>query len=96
MPKKHTATVTKYPTGVFGIATLGHHFYAFAATEEEARAAIATINPPPSEVTWRECYFHQGNVNDYRSRPYTPAPPAPPSTNAKKPRKRAESKKIPR
>lgn len=70
-----SVVVTRYPTGIFGIAYAGATFWKTCCKEAEVHNAIASLNIPADQVKWQERYYHNGRYlisSDYRLREYIP------------------------
>jgi hypothetical protein len=71
-----SATVTRYPTGVFGLSYRGSTFYWWGFSEEEAHRKIEHLRIPATEVEWRENFYDDRfDINDprcYQIRRYIP------------------------
>lgn len=73
---KTLATVTRYPTGYFGIDYMGSMFFDSSFDESEIHEKLKQLRIPPNQVKWEERYFDaRFNPNDprsYRTRKFTP------------------------
>lgn len=70
-----SVVVTRYPTGIFGIAYGAMMFWKTCWKEAEVHAAIASLNIPADQVKRQERYYHNGRYlisSDYRLREYIP------------------------
>ena len=74
--KTTLATVTRYPTGYFGIAYQGSMFFDSSFDESEIHEKLEQLRIPVNHVKWEERYFDtQYNPNDprsYKTRKFTP------------------------
>ena len=70
------ATVTRYPTGCFGIDYNGSMFFWWGFVEADVHAELERLRIPPRRVKWEERYYDRKyDFNDprsYRTRPFTP------------------------
>lgn len=64
----YSALVTRYPTGIFGIAFDGRMFWKTCWTEAEVHEELAALKLPKRHVKWEERYYDRRfNFNDHRS-----------------------------
>ena len=73
---KALATVTRYPTGCFGIAYQGSMFFDSSFDESEIHEKLKQLRIPANQVKWEERYFDtRFSPNDprsYKTRKFTP------------------------
>ena len=71
-----SALVTRYPTGIFGIAFAGCMFWKTYWNESEVHEELAALKLPKRHVKWEERYYDRRyDVNDphsYRTRKFIP------------------------
>ena len=71
-----SALVTRYPTGIFGIAFAGCMFWKSCWTEAEVHEELAALKLPKRHVKWQEGYYYRRfDFNDprsYRTRKFLP------------------------
>ena len=74
--KTTLATVTRYPTGCFGIAYQNSMFFWWSFDESKIQAELEQLRIPPNQVKWEERYFDtRFSPNDprsYKTRKFTP------------------------
>ena len=70
------ATVTRYPTGYFGIDYQGSMFFDSSFDESEIHEKLKQLRIPANQVKWEEKYYdRQFDFNDprsYKTRKFTP------------------------
>ena len=65
---KTLATVTRYPTGCFGIDYMGCMFFWWSFSESKIQAELEQLRIPANQVKWEERYFDtRFSPNDPRS-----------------------------
>ena len=73
---KILATVTRYPTGYFGIDYMGSMFFDSSFDESEIHEKLEQLRIPPNQVKWEERYFDtRFSPNDpmsYKTRKFIP------------------------
>lgn len=71
-----SALVTRYPTGIFGIAFAGCMFWKTCWKESEVHEELAALKLPKRHVQWEERYYDRRyDINDprcYRTRKFIP------------------------
>lgn len=70
-----SALVTRYPTGIFGIAYAGCMFWKTCISEAEVHDELAPLKLPKRHVKWEERYYYLGRYKiptDYRTRKFIP------------------------
>ena len=74
--KTTLATVTRYPTGYFGIDYQGCMFFDSSFDESEIHEKLKQLRIPANQVKWEEKYYdRQFDFNDprsYKTRKFTP------------------------
>lgn len=74
--KTTLVTVTRYPTGCFGIAYQSSMFFWWSFSESKIQAELEQLRIPPDQVKWEERYYDlRYNLNDprsYKTRKFTP------------------------
>jgi len=70
------ATVTRYPTGCFGIAYQGCMFFDSSFDESEIHAKLEQLAIPANRVKWEERYydtrFAPSDPRSYKTRKFIP------------------------
>ena len=73
---KTLATVTRYPTGYFGIDYQGCMFFDSSFDESEIHEKLKQLRIPANQVKWEEKYYDRKfDFNDprsYKTRKFTP------------------------
>ena len=73
---KALATVTRYPTGCFGIDYQGCMFFWWSFSESKIQAELKQLRIPPNQVKWEERYhdtrFSPNDPRSYKTRKFTP------------------------
>ena len=74
--KTTLATVTRYPTGCFGIAYQNSMFFWWSFSESKIQAELKQLCIPPNQVKWEERYydarFGPNDPRSYKTRKFTP------------------------
>jgi len=66
--KTTLATVTRYPTGCFGIAYRGSMFFWWAFDQSKIHEKLEKLRIPANQVKWEERYYDlRYSLNDPRS-----------------------------
>jgi len=75
--KTTLATVTRYPTGYFGISYQDSMFFDSSFDESEIHAKLEQLAIPANRVKWEERYydtrFAPSDPRSYKTRKFTPA-----------------------
>jgi len=74
--KPTLATVTRYPTGCFGIAYQGCMFFWWGFGESKVHTRLKQLRIPPNQVKWEDRYydlrFAPSDPRSYKTRKFIP------------------------